>query len=75
MLPEQRFLVIKVVKHLSSMFLKLIFKFHAFVAFLIYLVAYKLFSEFKLSNGLIAHFLYRRHYEGSCSYYLSVRID
>lgn len=55
MLQEQHFLVIKAVKHLFTVFLKLISEFHACVAFLVYLAAYKLFWEFKVLNVCINH--------------------
>lgn len=63
MLQEQHFLVIKAVKHLFTLFLKLIVEFHAFIAFLVYLVAYKLFWECKVLNDYINHLLHRRQIE------------
>lgn len=63
MLQEQHFLVIKAVKHLFTVFLKLIFEFHTFIAFLVYLVAYKLFWECEVLNDYINHLLHRRQIE------------
>jgi hypothetical protein len=63
MLQEQHFLVIKAVKHLFAVFLKLIFEFHAFLAFLVYLVAYKLFWKCAVLNDYINHLLHRRQIE------------